>query len=115
MINKILITVANGYIGNCFYHFLKGKFEVIGVDRETTFNKKIYKCDILNTKKLDQILTKEKPEVVVHLAAQSLVDETISIRKYYEDNINATKGLLVLMKKHNIKTIVIQIVAQRTF
>jgi len=25
---KILITGANGYIGNCLYHFLKGKFKV---------------------------------------------------------------------------------------
>ena len=24
---KILITGANGYIGNCLYHFLKGKFK----------------------------------------------------------------------------------------
>ena len=25
---KILITGVNGYIGNCLYHFLKGKFKV---------------------------------------------------------------------------------------
>ena len=35
---KILITGANGYIGNCLYLFLKGKFKVIGIDKETTFN-----------------------------------------------------------------------------
>ena len=57
---KLLITETNGYIGNCLYRFLKGKFKVIGIDKESTFNNKIYKCDILNTKKLDQILTKEK-------------------------------------------------------
>ena len=27
----MLITGANGYIGNCLYHFLKGKFKVIGI------------------------------------------------------------------------------------
>ena len=84
---KILITGVNGYIGNCLYLFLRGKFEVIGIDKETTFNNKIYKCDILNTKKFNQILVKEKPEVVVHLAAQSLVDETINKQKYYRNNI----------------------------
>ena len=81
--SKILITGADGYIGNCLFHFLKGKFKVIGTDKEATFNNKIYKCNILNIKKFDQILAKEKPEVVVHLAAQSLVDETINKEKYY--------------------------------
>ena len=104
--NKILITGVNGYIGNCLYHFLKGKFKVIGIDKETTFNNKIYKCDILNTKKLDQILVKEKPEIVVHLAAQSLVDETINKQKYYRNNIIATNYLLKLMKKNSIKKII---------
>ena len=103
---KILITGANGYIGNCLYHFLTGKFEVIGIDKETTFNNKIYKCNILNTKKFDQILVKEKPEVVIHLAAQSLVDETINKQKYYRNNIIATNYLFQLMKKNSIKKII---------
>ena len=55
---KILITGANGYIGNCLYYFLKGKFKVIGIDKETTFNNKIYKCDILNIKKLKNKILK---------------------------------------------------------
>ena len=101
-INKILITGANGYIGNCLCHFLRGKFEVIGIDKETTFNNKIYRCDILNTKKFDQILVKEKPEVIVHLAAQSLVDETINKQKYYRNNVIATNCLLQSMKKNSI-------------
>ena len=53
---KILITGANGYIGNCLFYLLKEKFEVIGIDKFTTFYNKIYKCDILNNKKFNQIL-----------------------------------------------------------
>ena len=82
--SKILITGANGYIGNCLFYLLKEKFEVIGIDKFTTFNNKIYKCDILNNKKFNQILAKEKPEIVVHLAAQSLVDETINKKNIIE-------------------------------
>ena len=103
---RILITGSNGYIGNCLYHFLKGKFKVIGIDKEKTFNNKVYKCDILNTKKLDQIIKKEKPETVVHLAAQSLVDETINKKNYLKDNVIATNCLLKLMKKNNIKKLI---------
>ena len=59
---KILVTGANGYIGHCLYYFLKDKYKVVCLDKETTLNSKIYKYDILNTKKLDQklIALKEK-------------------------------------------------------
>ena len=103
---KILITGANGYIGNCLYHHLNKKFRVVGIDKEGTSNNKIYKCNILNTKKLDQILFKEKPELVVHLAAQSLVDETINKKKYYNNNVIATNSLLKSMKKKGINKLI---------
>ena len=103
---KILVTGANGYIGHCLYYFLKDKFKVVCLDKETTLNSKIYKYDILNTKKLDQILKVEKPKVIVHLAAQSLVDETINKKRYYRNNIVATNCLLESMKKNGIRNIV---------
>ena len=103
---KILITGVNGYIGNCLYHFLKGKFKVVGIDKESVSKNTIYRCNILNTKKLEQILYKTKPEIVIHLAAQSLVDETINKEKYYNNNVVATNGLLRAMKKINVKKII---------
>ncbi|MDA9650803.1 NAD-dependent epimerase/dehydratase family protein [Candidatus Pelagibacter sp.] len=102
---KLLITGANGYIGNCLFNFLKKKFDVFGIDCKNTFNKEILKCNLLSKKKLDKILLKIKPDVVIHLAAQSLVDETINKKKYYENNILASNILINLMKKNNIKKI----------
>ena len=58
---RILITGANGYIGNCLFHFLKGRFKIIGIDKEKSPNKQILQCNILNKKKLDLIIKKEKP------------------------------------------------------
>jgi UDP-glucose 4-epimerase len=104
--NKILITGANGYIGNCLFHFLKDKFKIIGIDKEKSSNKKILKCNILNKKKLNLIIKREKPQVIIHLAAQSLVDETINKKKYYNNNVSATNILLEIMKKNNIKKII---------
>ncbi len=103
---KILITGANGYIGKCLYYFLKRKFKVIGIDKETKINNEIYRCNVLNTKKLDKILKKEKPKIIVHLAAQSLVDETINKKKYYKNNVIATNSLLKSMKKNGINKLV---------
>jgi len=103
---KILITGANGYIGKCLFYILKKKFKIIGIDKEKSSNKKILQCNILNKKKLDSIFKKEKPEVVIHLAAQSLVDETINKNKYYDNNNKATKSLLEVMKKNDVKKII---------
>ena len=102
---KILITGANGYIGSCLFFFLNKKFKVIGVDKQKSTNKKIFQCNILNEKKLDSILKKEKPKIVIHLAAQSLVDETINKQKYNKNNVLATNILLKVMKKNNINKI----------
>ncbi len=103
---KILITGANGYIGKCLYYFLKKKFKIIGIDKEKSSEKKITQCNILNKKKLNNFIKKEKPELIIHLAAQSLVDETINKKKYYDNNDKATKSLLEIAKKNNIKKII---------
>ena len=73
--SKILITGADGYIGNCLFHFLKKKYDVEGLDKKKLFNNKIYKCNILNTKQIDKILSNVKPNIIIHLAAQSLIAE----------------------------------------
>ena len=103
---KVLITGANGYIGKCLYYFLKKKFKVIGIDKVKSEEKNIIQCNILNKKKLDKVIKSEKPEIIVHLAAQSLVDETINKKKYYDNNDKATKSLLEIIKKNKIKKII---------
>ena len=104
--DKILITGAEGYIGKCLFYFLKKKFNVIGIDKKKSSEKKILQCNIINQKKLNLIISKEKPKIIIHLAAQSLVDDTINKKKYYDNNVVATNTLLKVMKNHNIKKII---------
>ena len=106
MLKKILITGANGYIGNCLFHILKNEFNVIGIDKKKSNNKKVFQCNILNKSKFNSIIKREKPEVIVHLAAQSLVDETINKEKYYQNNVMATKNLIMAMKNNNLTNLI---------
>jgi UDP-glucose 4-epimerase len=103
---KILITGVSGYIGSCLFFFLKDKFKILGLDKKKTKIIPIRQCNLLNIKKINFLLKKEKPDLVIHLAAQSLVDETINKKNYYSNNILATKNLVFSMKKNNIKNII---------
>jgi UDP-glucose 4-epimerase len=103
---NVIITGANGYIGNCLFHYLKRKYKIIGIDKEKSSNKNILQCNILDEKKLDLIIKKNKPEIIIHLAAQSLVDETINKKKYYNNNTLATNSLLKVMKNNKIRKII---------
>ena len=103
---KILITGASGYIGSCLYLYLKDKFYVSGIDKIQNRLIPITKCDLLNYNKLNNFLKKEKPNLIVHLAAQSLVDETINKDKYYLNNVIATKNLVNSMKKNGLNNLI---------
>jgi len=104
---NILITGASGYIGGCLFHYLQGnKYKVYGLDKKKTNKKNFFCCNLINTRKLEKIVKIIKPEIVIHLAAQSLVDETINKKKYYINNVEATKSLLQVMNKYSIKNLI---------
>ena len=103
---KILITGASGYIGSCVYFFLKNKYNLITIDKEINTYFKVNQCDLLNKKKLNNLLKSLKPNLVIHLAAQSLVDEKINKEKYYKNNVLATKNLLSCMRENSINNII---------
>ena len=103
---KILITGASGYIGSCLFLYLRQKFKVTGIDKTNNKSIPIKKINLLNFKNLNNFLNKEKPNLIIHLAAQSLVDETINKKKYYLNNIIATKNLVYAMKKNNLNNLI---------
>jgi UDP-glucose 4-epimerase len=103
---KIILTGADGYIGHCFYKLYKKKFNILPIDKKKKHNKDVIICNLNNTKKLSSILGKFKPHVTVHLAAQSLVSNSIPKSKYVNDNTNATKNLLLILKKNKLNNII---------
>ena len=103
---KILITGSSGYIGSSLYLYLKNIFKIKGLDKKECKYFNVQKINLLNRNVLNRYLKLFKPDLVIHLAAQSLVDETINKKKYYLNNVIATKNLLYCLKKNNIKNLV---------
>jgi len=105
---KILITGSSGYIGSCLYKFLlKKKYTVYGIDKVKTNNiKNTFKANLNNTNKLDKIIKKINPKIIIHLAAQSTLDQINKKKKYILNNYIATKNLLKSMNKYRINKII---------
>lgn len=108
---KVLVTGGAGFIGLHVVKLLLEKgYSVAVVDKilPDTKNKNVrwYKLDIRD-KSLSEIFKKEKPDFVVHLAAQTSVEE--SIKDPIEDlNVNVLGSLKVLdnCKSQGVKKVV---------
>ncbi len=118
-IHKILVTGGAGFIGSEFVRqrVLDGENLVV-VDKltyagdlarlaQTKDKIAFYKTDICNVNTLDKIFNKEKPDFVVHFAAESHVDRSIcDASPFVATNIAGTQVLLDLSRKYGIKKFV---------
>ena len=111
--NKVLITGGAGFIGSHIVEKLLGNnYDVIIIDNlssgsiENIPNSDTLKFYQLNIEKddLELVFQKETPDYVIHLAAQTSVNFSIS-HPYYDANMNvmASIKLLELCKKYNIR------------
>ena len=123
---KIIVTGGAGFIGsNLVNYLIKKKYFVINLDKLTYSsnkyndkirnkkNYKLIKLDIINKKKLIQIIKRNKPKAIFNLAAETHVDRSIDGPKnFIHSNINGTFNLLESLRslqKNNIKPRLIHI------
>lgn len=70
-------------------------------------NLKIYRQDIRNAIKTDEVLKNYKIDIIIHLAAMAGVRYSIEAPQiYYDVNVNGTLNLLECVRKNNIKKLI---------
>jgi len=116
MIRKILVTGGCGFIGSNFLNIMVPKYKNIkflNIDKLTYAGKinnlikiknaknyNFLKIDICNFKKVNQTIKKFKPNIIIHFAAESHVDNSItSPGKFIKTNIEGTYNILRSMNK----------------
>ncbi|WP_144555680.1 NAD-dependent epimerase/dehydratase family protein [Bacillus sp. X1(2014)] len=108
---KVLVTGGAGFIGSHVVDLLiQSGHEPIVVDNLRSGNRKFVPPNVrfikmdITSPKIDAVFAREKPDVVIHLAAQ--VDVASSIKNPVEDanqNILGTIRLLACSQKFNVK------------
>lgn len=120
-----LVTGAAGFIGSSLSkRLLEEENKVIGIDNFCDFynpqikernikefeenpNFKLYRVDIRDKEKIDNIFETEKIDVVAHLAAMAGVRPSIENPILYQEvNCNGTQNILEAMKKNNVLNLV---------
>ncbi len=112
---KLLVTGGAGFIGSEFVRqAVKLGIETVVVDKltyagdlerlkEAKDSIQFYKADITNREFIEYIFEKEKPNVVVHWAAESHVDRSIlDATPFIDTNVKGTQVLLDMSKNNNI-------------
>ena len=115
MNTKILVTGGAGFIGSEFVRQGVGKGHIIIVVDSLTYagdrlrlksvNKRVtfHKVSVTAKTKLDSVIKKEKPQAIVHFAAETHVDRSIQdAHPFISTNIIGTQNMIDLARKYQI-------------
>ena len=117
---KIIITGSTGFKGSwlCFWLYLLNA-NVVGISlrpekdsilyKKLKIDKKIkqYFFNIEDSKKLDKVIEREKPDLIIHLAAQSIVSLSYQDPKNtIKTNVIGSLNVLETVRKNKVKNLI---------
>ena len=117
---KVLVTGSTGFKGSwlCFWlNLLEARVVGVGLkpEKDSIIFKKLklekkikqYYLNIVDFKKLNKIIKKEKPDIIFHLAAQSIVSESyIDPLKTINFNVVGSSNILESCRINRVKNLV---------
>jgi len=99
---KVFITGITGFTGiHLEKHLLKNGFEVYGSVLETPKVKNHFQCDITNKDDIKNLISRIRPDYVIHIAAISFVAEA-NASLIYDVNVIGTENLLASLLETNV-------------
>lgn len=106
---RILITGIGGMLGHDLVKALKGHYQIFGIGRKKrSFGSgiKYFRCDLLNAGDLNKTLKQVRPDVVIHAAAKTQVDDCeLNPLQAYLENVLATQFLIKALKPYRSRLI----------
>lgn len=114
-LRKVIVTGGAGFIGSHIVDELINKnYQVTVIDNLITGNRSnlpdnipFYHIDIKEKEHLETIFSKERPDIVIHLAAQTSVGDSVNRPSYDgHNNILATINILDCCKNYKVKKLI---------
>ena len=124
---KILITGHTGFKGSWLALWLKYMgSKVLGISNKNFYNSKHFKqlnlnisnyfIDIRDQKKVNKIVVSFKPDIIFHLAAQSLVKKGYEDSRYtFDVNVNGTLNIFKAVKNFKKKVVIINVTTDKCY
>ena len=108
---KLLITGVSGLLGNNIAYYLRDQYDILGLYYMHPIQLKgisTQACDLSNTEKLNRIVDKFDPDIIIHCASLTDIDacekdQTIT----WEVNVKCTKHIVEQIGRSTTKLIYI--------
>ena len=104
MKKKILITGSNGFLGNLAKEYFTQNYELVLVDLSSSSDANFYKADIGNFEEIDDVITREKPNIIFHFASE--IFDTHNKKKIYKTNVEGSNNIKKSAIKNNVENLI---------
>ena len=104
MKKKILITGSNGFLGNLAKEYFIQNYELVLVDLSRSSDANFYKVDIGNFSEIDDVISKEKPNIIFHFASE--IFDTHNKKKIYKTNVEGSDNIKKSAIKNNVENLI---------